>query len=385
MSWKGLCHGPSISLDQKARFVTEPFPIPPSIRQTDRAQADLRRGVPVVLTGSDGQSALVLSTEQLDDAALDWLRQAGEPELVLTERRASILHITGDRDAIGIRARADKSALDLLRLADPVYDLSHPMKGPFDWLKDAGIGYEKRVAAVDLCKLAKLLPSVVALPLPDDMDTAGFTRIFAADIAAYKQQGLNRMTRIAEARLPTDFAETGRMIAFRPEDGGMEHIALIIGEPDPDRPVLARLHSSCLTGDFFGSLRCDCGPQLRGAVKAIFDDGGGVLLYMAQEGRGIGLINKLRAYNLQDQNFDTIEANERLGYDADERLFAPAAEMLRQLGFGQIRLMTNNPDKVGRLTDEGIDVVERVSHAFPANPHNAEYLDTKARRAGHYL
>ena len=147
--------------------------------------------------------------------------------------------------------------------------------------------------------------------------------------------------------------------------------------------MLARLHSQCFTGDLLGSLRCDCGDQLRGAIKEIVAAGGGVLIYLAQEGRGIGLVNKLRAYGLQDRGFDTIEANEQLGFHDDERDYREAAEMLKQLGFAQVRLMTNNPRKLEALARHGIAVVERVAHAFPANDHNQRYLWTKANRSGH--
>ncbi len=147
--------------------------------------------------------------------------------------------------------------------------------------------------------------------------------------------------------------------------------------------MLARLHSECFTGDLLGSLKCDCGEQLRGAIKEISSAGSGVLLYLAQEGRGIGLINKLRAYRLQDQGFDTIEANERLGFEADERLYGIAAKMFSLLGHKSVRLMTNNPEKVAALEAAGIEVAERVPHAFESNEHNRAYLDTKAKKAGH--
>ncbi len=185
--------------------------------------------------------------------------------------------------------------------------------------------------------------------------------------------------------MPLRDAETTRIIAFRPSDGGLEHLAILIGDPDPATPVLTRLHSECFTGDLLGSLRCDCGDQLRGAIAEIARAGGGVLLYLAQEGRGIGLVNKLRAYELQDAGFDTVDANEQLGFDADERVYLPAAEMLRQLGFTRIRLLTNNPEKMAALTRCGITVVERVPHVFPANGHNERYLKTKATRSGHLL
>lgn len=174
-----------------------------------------------------------------------------------------------------------------------------------------------------------------------------------------------------------------RIIAFRPLDGGLEHLAIVFGEPDKDEPVLTRLHSECFTGDLLGSLRCDCGDQLQGAIKEITTAGAGVLLYLAQEGRGIGLVNKLRAYELQDRGFDTMDANEQLGFDADERVYLPAARILRLLGFDRVRLMTNNPGKVSALANCGIVVEERVPHAFPSNKHNENYLRTKAARGGH--
>ena len=167
--------------------------------------------------------------------------------------------------------------------------------------------------------------------------------------------------------------------------GGIEHLAILIGDPEPKGPVLVRLHSECFTGDLLGSLRCDCGDQLRGAIAEIARAGSGVLLYLAQEGRGIGLVNKLRAYQLQDAGLDTVDANEQLGFDADERVYLPAAEMLRQLGFERVRLLTNNPEKVAALMRCGIAVIERVPHIFPANGHNERYLRTKATRGGHWL
>jgi GTP cyclohydrolase II len=190
---------------------------------------------------------------------------------------------------------------------------------------------------------------------------------------------------VAEARVPLAGAERTHVVAFRPTDGGQEHLAIVVGEPPPGEPALVRLHSECFTGDLLGSLRCDCGDQLRGAVDEIARAGRGILLYLAQEGRGIGLVNKLRAYRLQDADADTVDANEMLGYDADERIYLPAAEMLRQLGFTRVRLMTNNPAKVDDLARSGIVVVERVPHAFPANGHNEFYLATKRRRSGHLL
>ena len=191
--------------------------------------------------------------------------------------------------------------------------------------------------------------------------------------------------RQAQANVPLEGAENARILAWRPSDGGKEHLAIVVGEIDPTEPVLIRLHSECFTGDLLGSLRCDCGVQLRGAIAEIAKRGSGVLLYLAQEGRGIGLVNKLRAYELQDDGFDTIDANEQLGFDADERIYAPAATMLARMGIKRVRLMTNNPQKISQLERYGIEVAERVAHSFPANGHNENYLRTKAERAGHLL
>jgi GTP cyclohydrolase II len=156
-----------------------------------------------------------------------------------------------------------------------------------------------------------------------------------------------------------------------------------VGELNPDVPALIRLHSECFTGDLMGSLRCDCGNQLRGSINEMNKFGSGILLYLAQEGRGIGLVNKLRAYQLQDAGFDTVDANLQLGFDSDERNYLPAAQMLRLLGVTRVRLMTNNPLKVAALAQHNIEVVERVAHIFPSNEHNHGYLRTKATKSGH--
>jgi GTP cyclohydrolase II len=244
-------------------------------------------------------------------------------------------------------------------------------------------------AAVALAKLAALLPAALILPLASAEAALARRRIDIAvvDMEEVLSRGaaMAGLTRVTEARVPLADAEDARLVAFRPGDGGSEHLAILIGNPARGVAALARIHSQCFTGDVLGSLRCDCGDQLRGAIAAIAEAGGGVLLYLAQEGRGIGLINKLRAYQLQDAGFDTVDANEQLGFDADERVYLPAAEMLRQLGFNTVRLLTNNPEKVAALERYGIRVVERVRHVFPANGHNERYLRTKATRSGHLL
>jgi len=194
-----------------------------------------------------------------------------------------------------------------------------------------------------------------------------------------------QVVRIASrARLPLGHSPASEIVAFRAEGDASEHIALLIGAPTGALP-LVRIHSECLTGDALGSLKCDCGPQLGEALAALADAGWGILLYLRQEGRGIGLVNKLRAYALQDQGFDTVDANLRLGFDDDERDFSVAAGMLRALGQSQVRLLTNNPRKVAALQALAIDVAERVPLRTQSNPHNEAYLATKRARSGHQL
>ncbi len=191
--------------------------------------------------------------------------------------------------------------------------------------------------------------------------------------------------RVAEARVPLEVSDDTRIVAFRAADGGIEHLAMLVGEPEKVEAPLTRLHSECFTGDLLGSLRCDCGPQLQVALQRMAAEGAGVLVYLAQEGRGIGLVNKLRAYALQDTGLDTLDANRALGYGADERNFLVAATILRSLGIGRVRLLTNNPDKLAGLTACGVEVAGRASLRFAGNGVNNRYLRTKAERFGHDL
>jgi GTP cyclohydrolase II len=372
----------------------KPATLPPSpdqraLRQIDRAITDLRRGGFVLLRQA-GAVLLAQAAEGVSPESLSRLRHlASEPSLVLTRRRAAALGLAeppSDKGgAVLLPLAADARAEELRDLADP--GAEHAPRLPLGPASEASGAAD---AAVELVKLARLLPAAVVAPLPARNAAAlaereGFLLLEAADVAAYHATAAHSLRPVSEARVPLTDAENTRIIAFRPSDGGIEHLAILIGDPDPAGPVLVRLHSECFTGDLLGSLRCDCGDQLRGAIAEIARIGSGVLLYLAQEGRGIGLVNKLRAYQLQDAGLDTVDANEQLGFDADERVYLPAAEMLRQLGFARVRLLTNNPEKVAALMRCGIGVVERVPHIFPANGHNERYLRTKATRSGHWL
>jgi len=352
-----------------------------------RALADFRRGVPVVLRHDDGAATLALAAEV---ATAPWLRRFdawGRPPLALalTDARARALNVRPSGHPVVLLNLDPWLDLAAIReLADATTDLTAPLRGPFERQMRPPTPGEQ--AAVQLAKYARLLPSALVAAVEGATAFAEANDLLVVDAAAilaYEPAASLALRRIASAPVPLEDAENTQIVAFRPADGGVEHLAILIGDADRHQPVLTRLHSECFTGDLIGSLKCDCGQQLRGAVEEIGQAGAGVLLYLAQEGRGIGLINKLRAYRLQADGFDTVDANLRLGFDADERLFVPAAEMLRQLGFHSVRLMTNNPDKVAGLEACGITVTERVEHKFPSNAHNEFYLATKKARSGH--
>jgi GTP cyclohydrolase II len=320
----------------------------------------------------------MLAAEVADDAAIARMRRA-RAFLILSHARARTLKIrlyTPHVVALPLTAKMD--AARLRAIADPTADLATPLKGPFEAVRQELP--EAFAAAVKLAKLAGLLPAAIVRRAGAGRDTVA---VAVRDILPYEKDAAASLKLVTRARVPLQGAEQTELVAFRADDGAPENFAILINRPPTPGPVLARLHSECFTGDLLGSLKCDCGQQLRGAIETIFKAGGGLLLYLAQEGRGIGLINKLRAYKLQDQGFDTLEANERLGFEADERLYAIAAKMLALLGYKSVRLLTNNPAKVAGLKAAGVAVVERVSHAFPANLHNRAYLRTKAKKAGH--
>jgi GTP cyclohydrolase II len=365
-------------------------PLPAGGRALDEAIVQFRRGDTVLLDGENG-AVLAIAAELVTEANLSRLRNMSSRRLsvVVTRRRAVALGLaprSALAGAVRITVAPQLSAAVIRNLADPAASLGAepPGLGPEPATAEPGA-----LAAVTLAKLADLLPAALVLWLvPAEAALARRRADFAVvDMTAVlnRRAALAGLEQVAAARVPLAAAEDSRLVAFRPGDGGTEHLAILIGTPDPAKGALVRLHSECFTGDVLASLRCDCGEQLQGAIAAIAAAGGGVLLYLAQEGRGIGLVNKLRAYQLQDAGFDTIDANEQLGFDADERVYLPAAEMLRQLGFGSVRLLTNNPEKVAALQRYGIVVVERIPHAFPANGHNKRYLNTKATRSGHFL
>ncbi len=362
--------------------------------QVARARADLRIGAPVALISAAGGAsggALVVAAETLSDARLAALRAAGPEalDLAITHRRAETLRARAyDGDLARVVVPVEADAAWVLATADPSRDLATPLKGPYATRREGPP--DLHALALALAKQARLLPAAVVAVWRD----AGQVRKMAAAaglttlteiLLRRAAQAAPRMERVSSARLPTRFSEAGRCHVFRPADGGEEHYAIEIGQPSRTAPVLARLHSACFTGDVLGSLKCDCGAQLAAALTRIAHEGSGILLYMNQEGRGIGLANKMRAYALQDQGYDTVEANHRLGFEDDERDFRLGAEMLKAMGFATVRLMTNNPAKIAMMREAGVEVTERVPLKVGRTAHNDAYLATKAAKSGHLL
>lgn len=353
--------------------------------QIARMRADLRMGVPVVICNGP-EKWLAAAAETLSADRLADFRGLGcTLELALTDLRAHSLAIFPEAGEV-VRLRIPRDVpIDWIRsLSDPSDDLENPLDGPFEQI-GGGCGDIHR-AAIALAKQARLLPSVVVLQVTSDLEGVA-EGLHCADISELRTaiHDSSPLSLVSSARVPLRVSHDARVHVFRPQDGGDEHYAIEVGNPDRSKPVLSRLHSACFTGDLIGSLKCDCGPQLHGALEQIGAEGEGVLLYMNQEGRGIGLANKMRAYSLQDQGFDTVEANHRLGFEDDERNFRLGAEILKAMGFSSVRLMTNNPKKLERMNSAGVEVVERVPLKVGRNAINAGYLETKARKSGHLL
>jgi GTP cyclohydrolase II len=321
----------------------------------------------------------ILAVDTATPELLDLLDPRRRARLLISGERAAALSLANLREAADpavpvLIERSDwLDAEGAVSIADPGRDFG---RGPLGPLHPLPMDCETSArAALALARSAGLLP---ALWLVDTQENA--VHLSAEEIARETKSSEAQL--VARAKLPLDGLPDTHIVAFRASDDGEEHVALLIGAFG-GKPPLVRLHSECLTGDVFGSLKCDCGPQLKEALRIIGDTGGGVLLYLRQEGRGIGLANKLRAYALQDRGLDTVDANRRLGFADDERDYTHAAAMLRALGIDEVRLLTNNPAKVGGLQAAGIKVAERVAHHMPANPHNADYLATKRKKSGH--
>lgn len=341
------------------------------------AIASLRAGRAVRIEGP--APVAVLAVETATQELLDLLDPHHKARLLISGQRAAALNLANEREAADPAApvvidRADwLDASAAMALADPGRDLERAPSGPLHPVSTPCA--QTGSAALDLARSAGLLPALWLLD-----PNAATSAVDVADIDEARRDP--KVEIVTRAKLPLEDMPPTQIVAFRAMEDGQQHVALVIGAFG-GRPPLVRLHSECLTGDVFGSLKCDCGPQLREALRIIGEAGGGVLLYLRQEGRGIGLANKVRAYALQDRGLDTVDANQRLGFADDLRDYRQAAAMLRALGIDEVRLLTNNPSKVEGLQAAGIKVAERVAHHMPTNPHNADYIATKQRRSGH--
>jgi GTP cyclohydrolase II len=340
----------------------------------ERAIAALRAGRPVVVG-----ARTVLSVETGSEAMLDLLDPDGTAPILISGERAAALGLGNRREAGDLKHAVqvhrsiwlDRAATR--SLADPGQDFS---RGPLGPLEAEPLDCPAEAEAIlTLVRLAGVVPAVWLV------EGEAQASVVVDDII--QAMRAPQVELVARARLPLDGLDQAQVVAFRDSATGEDHVALVVGA-FAGSPPLVRLHSECLTGDVFGSLKCDCGPQLKEALRLIAAAGGGILLYLRQEGRGIGLSNKLRAYALQDRGLDTVEANRRLGFADDERGYGVAAAMLVALGVDSVRLLTNNPAKVAGLEAAGVRVAERVGHHMPTNPHNADYVATKKAKSGHF-
>ena len=351
-----------------------------------RARADLRLGVPIVLSGK-GIDAIVAPIDVLSQARLDQLKSINEKSFILiTARRAQTLKCPVYEGSFARIELGQTPKISYLKaISDPSLDLKTPLKGPFDVLREEPLKLENE--ALLLLKSAQLLPAAVVSQVDEGAKFATNHKLTylqteqLGDLAISSRGIADAIT----ATVPTAMTENAKFHIFRPNISGEEHYVMEIGKICRNQPTLVRIHSACFTGDVLGSLKCDCGPQLHAATKIINDQGGGLLIYLNQEGRGIGLANKIRAYSLQDQGFDTVEANHRLGFEDDERDFQLGATILKEMRITDIKLITNNPSKVSTMNKYNINVSERIPLRVGQNKNNLRYLETKAKKSGHLM
>ncbi|MEO1092329.1 MAG: GTP cyclohydrolase II [Pseudomonadota bacterium] len=359
-----------------------------SIVTVDRCVFELRQGRPIIVAGDTG-SLLLATLEPQAEASRHWMEALAprSVELLLNGFRARRLELADDAVSVPVAETMRTGFLERLGYGQPsLAEVSDARRRAADVARD-----ELADAGFYLARLAETIPALLAVrssppttPIFAALrDRATVLATTARSVATFRLANASAVRRLAEAPVPLPSAPAARFVAFRSRDSLGDHVAVVIGDPSEVEAPLARLHSSCLTGDIFRSLRCDCGEQLETAIAAMAEAGGGVICYLAQEGRGIGIANKLRTYALQNAGLDTLEANEALGFAPDEREFAIAALMLRDLGVRRVRLMTNNPEKIERLREFGVDVAERVGLRATLNPHNERYISARVAKNGY--
>ena len=391
----------------------------------EEAIEHFRRGEIVIIVDDEdreNEGDLAIAAEKVSPAAINFMAKHGRGLvcLALSEERCRELDLPlmvedntspfGTAFTVSIEARGKvTTGISAADRAATILTAIDPATRPEDLLRPGHVfplrarkgGVLKRAgqteASVDLAALAGLNPAGVICEIMNDDGTMarvpdltkvarehGLLMITVSDLISYRLRHETLVRKVASPKLPTIYGDF-QINAYRSDVTGDENVALVMGEIDPEEPVLVRVHSQCLTGDIFGSCRCDCGPQLESALEHIAAEGRGVLLYLLQEGRGIGLMNKLRAYELQEQGHDTVEANERLGFRPDQRDYGIGAQILRDLGVRKMRLMTNNPSKYIALNGYGLEIVERVPLEVPPTDSTRAYLRTKREKLGHLL
>ncbi|WP_027314616.1 GTP cyclohydrolase II RibA [Microvirga flocculans] len=348
----------------------------PAATAVERAIMEFRSARPVVIDGAQG-SALAVGVENLDEAMSVEIgaMAGGHAHLVLPAARLRRLGLERDTPGRVALPVVDRSRVELLALrTDGRIDAPVRPADPRD------------EEALELARLSLMLPAVIVVPLAPGVEIdPSLLRVSGEAVRGYRRANALDLKIVSRAPVPLEGAPTSEFVVFRGGEGLRDQVAIIVGKPDLSKPVTVRLHSACLTGDLFGSLKCDCGDQLRETVRFMAHNEGGVLLYLDQEGRGNGIANKIRAYKLQSQGYDTYDADEVLGFEADQRRFDFAAVMLKELGVGKVRLMTNNPEKIAALSQAGLDVIS--DHRVLGRPtaENVSYLAAKRDRAGHYI
>ncbi|MED0675047.1 bifunctional 3,4-dihydroxy-2-butanone-4-phosphate synthase/GTP cyclohydrolase II [Aneurinibacillus thermoaerophilus] len=390
----------------------------------EEAIQDLKNGKPVIVVDDEdreNEGDFIALAEKTDAAMINFMVTYGRGLVCvpITEERAAELKLElmvdrntdayGTAFTVSIDEKTTTTGISAHERAQTVQALLDPASKPEDFRRPGHIfpliarkgGVLRRAghteAAVDLARLCGAYPAGVICEIMNEDGTMarvpdlvriaakhGLKMITIEELIRYRMRFDKLVRREVEVELPSEYGHF-RMVAYTNDTDDKEHVALVKGDIHPDVPTLVRVHSECLTGDVFGSFRCDCGPQLHAALRQIEEEGRGVLLYMRQEGRGIGLINKLKAYKLQEQGLDTVEANEKLGFPADLREYGIGAQILADLGLGQIRLLTNNPRKIKGIEGYGLCVVERVPLQMEVVEANERYLRTKKSKLGHLL
>jgi GTP cyclohydrolase II len=342
-----------------------------------RALGELQARRPVTIN-APGEALFILPVEGLDDRRLAEfvsLCRPAIPDLVITQQRALAIGLGGASAPMIMQLPA---AFDSRKIFNLVAARQSHFTGKARTASSAA------AAAIQLIKLSRGLPAALAANITGRSDVDSIVAVDAEAIGRFAADAVNSLTIASEAMVPLAMGTRSKFIVFR-DAAFIDQVAIVVGNPDFAKAVPVRLHSACLTGDVFGSRRCDCGDQLELALARLEDLGGGIVLYLAQEGRGLGLANKMRAYRLQDEGLDTFDANTTLGFDDDERDYGVAARMLQMLNCSRILLLTNNPAKLDGLARSGIEIAARIPLEAPINPHNKRYLTTKAERSGHQL